>query len=353
MIVITTVILIVVAVLLFCLIILLHEFGHFFTAKLCGIRVNEFALGMGPKLLKFKKGETLYSLRLFPIGGFCAMEGENGDSADPHAFGNKPVWQRMIVISAGAAMNILLGFIMMFVVVVQQPMYTSTTIAEFADGAATQEAGIQVDDTFYAIDGYRTYTARDVTFALSMADANNMQITMVRNGEKITFDHVQLQSNVVDGHIYPIVDFKVYPVARTAGNVLSRTFTNTASYTRMVWSSLSAIVTGRVGINSLSGPIGTASAITQVASASAGAGLAEAINNIILLMVIITINLGIVNLLPLPALDGGRLLFLIIEAIRRKPLNPKYERWIHAAGFAALMLFMVLISIQDILRIFQ
>ena len=133
---------------MFCAIILLHEFGHFITAKLCGIRVNEFALGMGPKLFQFQKGETTYSLRLLPIGGFCAMEGENGDSEDPRSFGSKAVWKRMIVVTAGAAMNILIGIVLMFVVVVQQPVFTSTTIAEFADGALTEQAGLQVGDTF-------------------------------------------------------------------------------------------------------------------------------------------------------------------------------------------------------------
>ncbi len=350
---ITTVLLIVIAALLFCLMILLHEFGHFITAKLCGIRVNEFALGMGPKLFKIQKKETLYTLRLFPIGGFCAMEGENGESEDPRAFGSKAVWKRMIVVSAGGVMNILLGLVLMFVVVVQQPAYSSTTIAEFTEDAATQASGLRVDDTFYSIDGYRTYTARDVTYALSMADAADVKVVVLRDGETVTLPHVRLQTQVEDGAVYPVIDFRVYPIGRSVGSVLGQTFSGTVSYTRMVWSSLSGIITGRVSLNSLSGPIGTASAIGQVASASTGVDLMTAINNIILLMVILTINLGIINLLPLPALDGGRLLLLLIEAIRRKPLNPKYEQWIHGAGFLALMIFMVLISVQDILRIFS
>ena len=348
-----TVVLIILAFLLFCLIILVHEFGHFFTAKLCGIRVNEFALGMGPKLFQWKRGETVYSIRLLPIGGFCAMEGENGTSDDPRAFVNKAAWKRIIVVSAGAAMNIILGFVMMFIVVVQQPVYTSTTIAAFEENALTESSGLQVGDTFYSIDGYRTYTTRDMTFALSIADANDINMTVVRDGEQLTFEHLRLKSSVVDGKIYPRVDFKVFPIERTFGNVITRTFTETASFTRMVWSSLGAIVTGKVGISSLSGPIGTASAITQVAASGNGTDWVQGINNILLLMIIITINLGIINLLPLPALDGGRLLFLIIELIRRKPINQKYEGWIHTAGFIALMLFMVLISIQDILHIFQ
>lgn len=334
------------------MIILFHEFGHFITAKMCGIRVNEFALGMGPRIFKFKKGETTYSLRALPIGGFCAMEGENDKSKDPRAFSSKAVWKRMIVVSAGGIMNIILGIILMFIVVVQQPIYSSITIAQFQEGAMTQAAGLQVDDEFYAIDGYRTFTARDVTFALAMADANDMQLTVLRDGETVTFDHVKLKSDVHDGKIYAKVDFLVYPIERNIGNVFTRTFADTVSYTRMVWTSLAQLVTGQMGLDSLSGPVGTATAITQVASEGLAQGFITGLNNIILLMVIITINLGIVNLLPIPALDGGRLLFLIIEAIRRKPLNEKYERLIHAGGFIVLIGFMVLISIKDIFQLF-
>ncbi len=347
-----TVILIIIAVLLFCVIILFHEFGHFITAKLCGIRVNEFSLGMGPKIFQFKKGETKYSLRAFPLGGFCAMEGENDKSKDPRAFSSKAVWKRMIVVVAGGIMNIILGLILMFILVVQQPMYSSITIAQFEEGALTEAAGLQVGDEFYSIDGYRTFTARDITFALSLADANDMQLTVLRDGEPVTFDHVRLKSDVYDGKIYAQVDFKVYPIERTFGNVFTRTFSDTVSSTRMVWTSLLQLVTGQMGLDSLSGPVGTATAITQVASQGLAEGFITGLNNIIMLMVIITINLGIVNLLPIPALDGGRLLFLIIEAIRRKPLNQKYERLIHTGGFIVLIGFMILISIKDVFQLF-
>ena len=346
-----TILLIIIAVLLFCFMILFHEFGHFFTAKLCGIRVNEFAFGMGPRLLHFKKGETTYSWRLLPIGGFCAMEGENGESSDERAFVNKPVWKRMIVIVSGGLMNILLGLVLMFIVVVQQPMYTTTQIAEFTEDALTPSYGLQKDDQFYSIDGYRTFTARDVTFALTLADPNRMDITVIRDGEKVKLEQVAMKSSEMDGRLFPVVDFRVYPEARTFGTVMSHTFSNTVSYTRMVWASLGAIITGKVSITNLSGPVGTASAITQVASAGAGASFMTRLNNIFLLMVIITINLGVINLLPLPALDGGRFLFLVIEAIRRKPINRKYEGWIHAGGLIALLLFMAFITVQDVLRL--
>lgn len=349
---ITTVLLIVIAVLLFCLIVFIHELGHFMTAKLCGIQVNEFAIGMGPRLFKFGKKETVYSLRLFPIGGFCAMEGDDSVSDNPRAFGNKAVWKRIIVIAAGGIMNILLGFFLMFIVMVQQPYYASTTISNFAEGSALQEAGLQAGDVFYSVDGRRTYTLQDLQFSLAVCDPSNVDFEVVRDGERLTFSDVQLHSQFQNDRVVVIYDFQVEPIARTFGSVMSQTFSNTLANVRTVWGSLVGIVTGHISLNNLSGPIGTAEAITQAASSGLGAGFGAAVNNILSIMITITVNLGIVNLLPLPALDGGRLVFLIIEGIRRKPVNPKYEGWIHAAGFAALICLMVVISIKDIIGLF-
>lgn len=349
---ITTVLLIVIAVLLFCLIVFIHELGHFVTAKLCGIQVNEFAIGMGPRLFKFGKKETVYSLRLFPIGGFCAMEGEDTSSENPRAFGNKRVWQRIIVVAAGGVMNIVLGFFLMFIVLVQQPYYASTTVSTFAEDSALQAAGIQAGDTFYSVDGRRTYTLQDLQFSLAVCDPSNVEFVMVRDGERITFPDVQLHSRFQDDRIVVIYDFKVQPIARTFGSLMNQTFSNTLANVRTVWGSLVGIVTGQISVHNLSGPIGTAEAITQAASSGLGAGFGSAVNNILSVMITITVNLGIVNLLPLPALDGGRLVFLLIEGIRRKPVNPKYEGWIHAAGFAALICLMVVISIKDIIGLF-
>ena len=168
------VLLVIIAVLLFGLIVFIHEFGHFFTAKLSGIKVNEFAIGMGPTLLKFQKGETQYSLRLFPVGGFCAMEGEDSESEDQSAFGNKPVWKRIIVVTAGAAMNILLGVVLMMILLGQQPAFSSTTIAKFMEGSALQAAGLQTGDQFYSVNGYRTYVDRDFRFGSGARRAENL-----------------------------------------------------------------------------------------------------------------------------------------------------------------------------------
>lgn len=346
------VLLILFAVLLFGLIIFIHEFGHFFTAKLSGIRVNEFAIGMGPTLFHFQKGETQYSLRLLPIGGYCAMEGEDESSEDDRAFGNKPVWKRIIVVCAGAVMNILFGIVLMMVLLVQQPMFTSTTISQFSDGSALQKAGVQAGDQFYSIDGYRIRTDRDLSFALATANPQTVDFTMVRKGERVAFHDVKMNTRLNGEKQAMVLDFYVSGIQRNPVTLLQKSCADTVSIVRMVWYSLVGLVTGQFGLNDMAGPVGAADAISQVASVGLKQGIVPAMNNIAMMMMMITVNLGVVNLLPLPALDGGRLIFLLIELVRRRPINPKYEGWVHAAGFAFLMTFMVIVTYSDILRLF-
>ncbi|MDP4119897.1 MAG: site-2 protease family protein [Bacillota bacterium] len=353
--------LIIIGVLLFELIILSHEFGHFITAKMSGVKVNEFALGMGPKLLKFQKGETLYTLRAFPIGGFCAMEGEDEESDSDRAFGNKAVWKRMIIVIAGATMNIILGLLLMFVVVVQQPQYTSTTVSVLDKDNVSHTSGLKVGDKFYSIDGYRTYTARDMEFALSTTKTLTPEIKVVRNGQTVDLGNVKFpvktDSTTKKKSFY--IDFHVQPIQRNVLTVITQTGADSVSVVRMLWTTLGGMISGQYGLNDISGPVGAASAVSQ----AAGAGLASstnfwhaflaALNNIILMMMLISINLGIVNMLPVPALDGGRFFFLLVELIFRKPIPKKYEAYVHAAGLVLLLGFMVLITVSDIARLFN
>ncbi len=343
----------IIAVLLFGLIIFLHELGHFVTAKLSGIRVNEFALGMGPTIFHFQRGETKYALRLFPIGGFCAMEGEDEESDDERAFGNKPVWKRILVVTAGAIMNLVLGLLLMAIIVVQQSTYASTTISQFTENSALEAAGLEVGDRFVSIDGYSINGDRDLSFALGLADPESADIVVDRDGERITFNDVKFNTVEQDGQQVLSMDFYVEPIQRSFGSVIQKTFTDTWSMVKMVWISLVGLVTGRFGLNEVAGPVGVAQAITQAAAVGLKTSFWAALNNILLMMVVITVNLGIFNLLPLPALDGGRLVFLIIEGIRRKPINPKYEGWVHAAGFVLLLGIMVLVAFNDIARLFN
>ena len=351
MIVIVQVLLVIIAVLLFGFIIFIHEFGHFMTAKLSGIRVNEFAIGMGPTLFRFQKGETTYALRLLPIGGFCAMEGEDEDSDDEGAFNNKPVWKRILVVVMGAVMNIILGLALMMILLVLQPAFSSTTIGEFQEGAATQAAGLQVGDTFTKVDGYKVTTDRDLSFALATANPNAVEIEVLRDGQTLTFSDVKFHTKDNDGTKVLMLDFYVNPIPKNVGTLITKSFQDTVSTVRMVWYSLAGLVTGKFGLNDMAGPVGAASAIGEVASQGLQQSFGTAINNILYMMMIITVNLGVVNLLPFPALDGGRLVFLLVEAVRRKPVNPKYEGWVNAAGFVLLMCLMVVITFSDILRL--
>lgn len=342
----------VIAVLLFGFIIFIHEFGHFFTAKLSGVRVNEFAIGMGPTLFKFHKGETKYALRLFPIGGFCAMEGEDEESQDEKAFGNKPVWKRILIVVMGAVMNIVLGLFLMMLILGQQDVYASTTVSKFADNAPTQAAGLQVGDKIISVNGYRVFCDRDFSFALATDDDFLVDLVVKRNGVKTDLGTIKFGTQITDaGKEILAVDFYVQPISKNAGTLIVQSAKNTLSTLRMVWVSLVGLVSGKYGLNEMAGPVGIVSAVGDAVSVGLQSGFMDALNNILMMMVIITVNLGVVNLLPLPALDGGRLVFLILEGIRRKPVNPKYEGWVHAAGFALLIALMLIITYSDILRL--
>lgn len=347
------ILLVIIAVLLFGLIIFIHEFGHFFTAKLSGIRVNEFSVGMGPKLFGFTKGETDYSLRLFPIGGYCAMEGEDEESPDDKAFNNKPVWKRMIVIVAGAFMNIILGLVLMSVIVCQSNLLATNQIAAFTDNSKLEAAGAEVGDYIYSVDGYRIRTETDLSFGFGTADPDSCNIVLVRDGEKVELNNVKLDSYESSGRTAVVIDFKIYGVQKTPLRIIKKSVDNTWSMMKMVILSLKGIVTGKYGLNDVSGPIGVAQAITEAASTGLKTSVSDAIYNIMTIMALISINLGVFNLLPFPALDGGRFVFLLIEAVRKKPVPRKYEAWVNTAGMAILLAFMVVVTCKDIIGIFK
>ncbi len=346
--------LIVIGVFLFGFVIFFHELGHFLTAKASGIRVNEFAIGMGPKLLSFGKGETKYTLRLLPIGGFCAMEGEDEESSDERAFGNKPVFKRILVVAAGGIFNMILGVVLTFFLLLPEEQFGIPVIAKFTEGSTLQGAGAQVGDRIISVDGYRVYTERDLSFAMGMADTEAMRFVVKRGGEKVELSPFKLKEVTdAEGNTSSQIDFYITAQKRNAGNLLSRSVTDTFSMVRMVVESLKGILTGRFGLNDLAGPVGTAQAISQVTGEALSRGFGEALSNLVSMIVLITVNLGVVNLLPIPALDGGRLLFLLWEAVTRKPVPPKYEGLVHMVGLALLLVLMVVVTFNDILRIFR
>ncbi len=442
--------LIIIGVLLFEFIIFAHEFGHFITAKRSGVQVNEFALGMGPRLFGFQRGETKYSLRLFPIGGYCAMEGEDAESDNPRAFTNAKVWKRMIIIVAGAFMNIVVGLLLMTIVTISTPVFSSTQVSSFSPVAFSANTGLMAGDKILDVGGYAVLNAKDMQFGIqtlpcvevdpeslevyredcciasfnalaelyrsntvgdetldmlyesvlipknaeinackSKDDAYRIMkeaidgyytsgslqkpadfkypeiekrdkrlryqgdVTVERGGERITVPDVQFYTSLKeDGKTAVSVDFYVEPLEKNFGTIMSESFTGTLSLGRSVWKSLVMLVQGRFSFSDMSGPVGITKAVSDVAAMGLETSFGDAVLNIVFVMALITVNLGVVNMLPFPALDGGRFVFLIIEAIRRKPVPRKAEAIVNGAGLALLILMIVAISIKDIVQLF-
>ena len=338
---------IILAILAFGMLVIVHEFGHFITAKRGGVQVNEFWIGMGPTLLKKEHNGTLYCLKLLPFGGACVMEGEDEESESEHAFGKASLPRRMLIVAAGALMNFLVGFLIVLAVI--QPNgpnggYIVSTI-DSVNPASTAAAagGLQAGDEILEVDGYNILMRSDFEIALARGADTTYEVVVRRDGEKITLPAVVLEATIEgeDGRKMIGLTFAEQP--DSIGMHVNMAVRTSVNYARMVWASLGMLVTGQVGVDQLSGPVGVAEVMATTASYSISAFLQ--------LVAFISINLGVMNLLPLPALDGGRLVFLILEGIRRKPVPAKYEGYIHAAGLMLLLALMVYVTGQDILRI--
>lgn len=347
-----TLVTVLVAILCFGIIILIHEAGHFFVAKKCGIRVLEFSIGMGPAIFSKTRGETKYSVRALPIGGYCAMEGEDESSSDPRAFRSQKVWKRILVTVAGATMNLILGFFLIIFSVCADTAITSTTVADFhADSAgnsvASSDKWLQQGDRFVEINGLHIFTANDISYALQNDTCDTFTVKVEREGEIVTLENVEFLDRETTG----LLDFYVYGQHKTIGNVLSYTCKSFVSTARLIWISLFDLISGKYGFHDLSGVVGIVDTTAQVVKQTRS--FREACMTLFELMSFITINVGIFNLIPFPALDGGRLVFLIIEAIRRKQIPAKVEGMIHFVGLAALMLLMIAITFQDVIKIFR
>jgi len=340
----SVVISILIAVLMFGLLIFIHELGHFAAAKWAGVRVNEFAIGMGPVIFRKQKGDTQYAIRLFPIGGFVAMEGDDKESEDPHAFGRAKLYKRVIIMVAGAAMNLVLGLILVFFLSTQLQLFGTTTIHSFEENAVSNQ-WIEPGDKILRMNGHRVYTSNDLFYEMMRDRDGIMDVEVQRNETKLVLKDVQFKMEDISGVNFIYRDFIPYGMRPTLKNTVNHTFNWTASIIKQVWGSLVDLVTGRFKLNHMSGPIGITQQIGEVAATKDK-------SNLVYMMAMITINLGVFNLLPLPALDGGRLFFLLIEAIRRKPINPKYEGYVHAAGFMLLIGLMIVISFSDIYKLF-
>lgn len=334
---------ILIAILFFELIIIIHEGGHFFAARLMKIKVNEFSIGMGPKIFQIKRGDTKYTLRWILFGGYCSMEGEDEDSEDENAFVNKKVWQRIFVVVAGAVMNLILGFVIVLIIVCSQNLVGTTQVAKFEDTALSAQSGLQAGDTIKSIDGMRIYTTNDVQTGLSRSPDGTVDMVVERGGEDISLQ-VEFETEDYEGTQYIKMDFWLKGVEKNFGNVIVQAFKETVSYAGMVFLSVHDLLVGRYGISDLSGPVGAVSVVSDAVKTS--------VYSMLKIMALLTINVGIFNLFPIPALDGWRFFVLLAEGITRKKLPAKAEYIINAAGLVLLLGLMCLVTFSDITRLF-
>ena len=411
---------ILIAILFFGVIITIHEFGHFIFAKIFGVKVNEFAIGMGPTVIKKQGKETKYALRLFPIGGFVSMEGEEEESEDSRAFCNQKTWKRMIIIAAGAIFNLILGIIICFFLVGSEELVGTNQILQFYETAVSnQEGGLQEGDKIISIDGKKVFSDYDVSFLMQRNGSGVYSFVVERNGEKTELPQVHfarrtggnfsydedctissLSSKIKDfglkdgdkilkvngeavkngqeliavigkdeDYVYDftverqgetldfaevkmavvtVFDFVILGEDKNIINVTKSAFGYALSMGRMVYLSLFDLLSGQYGMNDLAGPIGTISVITDIAEESIAT---VDWSSLFMIMAMITINIGLFNLLPVPALDGGHLFFMFFELIFRKKIPQKYESYIHAAGLVILLGFMAIISASDIWKL--
>lgn len=353
------------AILLFSVLIFVHELGHFTAAKLSGVQVNEFSMFMGPVIWKKQVGETLYAIRCIPIGGYCAMEGEDGGSDNPRSFDKAAWWKRLIILAAGAAMNFLIGVVLMVIVVLMVSVCLPgkqtavPVIASFEDYATVNgENGLQAGDRIVEVDGEKLYSYSDFSMILSLNPGDVHDITVRRNGEKVVLKDFLLEKHEVTlengstGLRYGINFTLSTP---NFWEKLGMAWNQSLDTVRMVRLSLQMLLGGKVGIKDMSGPVGIVSEMSKVAAASDSK--VTALLNMLYFGGFIAINLAVMNLLPIPALDGGRIVCLLItvvvEAITKKKINPKYEGYLHGAGMILLLALMAIIMFKDVIFLFK
>lgn len=347
------------AILLFSFLIFIHELGHFVAAKLSGVQVNEFALFMGPAIFQKKVGETLYSLRCIPIGGYCAMEGEDGDSDNPRAFGRADWWKRLIILVAGAAMNFLAGVVIFTCIYLPMEKVGLPVINTFTDCCTfNREDGLMLGDEILEIDGEKVYVNADISVLLGLNRDGVHDMIVLRDGQKVVLNDLPMAHTHLDenGQEYRHYGFGFGEIKTlTFPERLQYVWANVADTVRNVKLSLRMLVTGQAGLSDMTGAVGLIGMMSDVAESSDSAG--TAMLNMFYFAGFIAINLAVMNLLPIPALDGGRVVGLLLttgaEAVTRKKIDPKYEAYLHAAGMILLLILMAVITFKDIFTIFK
>ena len=338
------------ALLVFGFLIFIHEFGHYIFARIFKVKINEFSIGMGPRLLWYvsKKTDIKYSLSMLPIGGYVAMAGENEEDDDPNAFDKKPAWQRFIITVAGAGVNIIAGILAM-VILVGIINVGDTTVAEFVDKEtsgfeiSSSESDLRVNDKIIKVDGKRVRILDELSYEIMRRGNEPIDLTVIRDGKEILLVDVVFPTVDEQGQSFGMMDFKVHRVEKNFGKILTFSLRKSVLTIRMCWESLYDLITGRYTFAAVSGPVGISSAIGQAAKN----GFASLLN----IVAIISINLGVMNLLPIPALDGGRMLTLLFEMISGKKIPTKIEGIINTVGLALLLLLTAVVMVKDVIQL--
>ena len=359
----TTVLTLVVSIVVFGVVVLVHEWGHFMAARRSGVHVDEFSIGFGPAIWQKTKNGTVYSIRIIPLGGYNAMSGYSEDSdaevqtpikrpkdapllpatVDGKTYPEATAGQRFFIIASGALMNFVLGFVLLVILVCMQDAITSKIIYGFSDGALSQQTGLQAGDEIVAVNGHYCFTANDIVYELQRTENYTADFTVMRSGEITQVPGVQFATRTDEnGNTTMVLDFTVYGIAKTPKTVIRAAFNNFMYYARVILRSFVDLATGRVGVTELSGPVGIVSAIGTAVSY----GLADVLS----LAALITVNLGIFNLLPIPGLDGCKLIFIAIEGVSGHAVPEKVQGAINAAGMILLLLLMVFVTFQDVNR---
>ena len=349
---------ILIVILLFGVMIAVHEFGHFFTAKLLGVKVNEFAIGMGPALWSRKRGETQYSLRAFPIGGYCAMEGEDEDTGDPRAFSRQAGWKKLIILCAGSFMNFLMGLVIVLLLYAGVTAVREPVITDFAPAFSCQgEDGLMVGDRIVSVDGHGIWIYSNVLTYLERNDGQGIDLVVERDGVQIALNDLPMYRYEYQYEGQTNVDFGlIFGQIRELSLLgkLREGFLITVDFVRTVWMSLGDLVTGRVGVDQLSGVIGIVDQVSEMGAQSAT--WVDGLLNVVYFMALIAVNLAVMNLLPIPALDGGRILFVLLNGavylISRRRIPERYEGYFHGVAFVLLLVLMAAVALHDVWKIF-
>jgi len=350
-----------IAILAFGVLIAVHELGHFSAAKLLGVKVNEFAIGMGPKLLSKQGKETVYSLRAFPFGGFCSMEGEHEDVDDPRSFTAQKRWRRVLILLAGSVANFIAAFIIVCILTSGAGSFVGTTLNSLVDGFPNQgEQGLMAGDTLVSINGERLYYIDDFTMFMQFAKNGRVDLVIRRDGKLITYTDFPLERReyLIDGQIELRYGMSFNVIEANVKEQIKYTVYQTLHFVRLIRVSIAQIISGAAGFNDISGPVGIVDTMNTIGQEAAEQyGIAAAIRNIVFFMAFIGVNLAVMNMLPIPALDGGRILFVFltwcIEKIIRRRLDPKYEGYINTGAMFLLLGFMAVLLINDVVKLIR